>query len=119
MGMGQGAGNLQTELLLGYLITEFDANYHYEEVLDVCEMIESYSCVPLWGYSVTRMLPALYRVAYKYSTYLRYVLGLSYREINEILSKMPDDLRHRYTPENIKKHLLSIGKRELANRDTQ
>lgn len=102
MGMGQGAGNLQTELIIGYL-NKVDNNYNFSEVLNACEIIEKYYTDALWGYSVTRLLPALHRTAYKYSIALRNKYKKSYAEINEILSHMPEDLRQRYTTDNVEK----------------
>lgn len=102
MGMGQGAGNLQTELIIGYL-NKVDNKYNFSEVLNACEIIEKYYTDALWGYSVTRLLPALHRTAYKYSIALRNKYKKSYAEINEILSHMPEDLRQRYTTDNVEK----------------
>lgn len=102
MGMGQGAGNLQTELIIGYL-NKVDNKYNFSEVLNACEIIEKYYTDALWGYSVTRLLPALHRTAYKYSIALRNKYKKSYAEINEILSHMPENLRQRYTTDNVEK----------------
>lgn len=100
LGMGQGAGNLQTELIIGYLNQNQEKKYSYAPVLDGCEIIEKYSKQGLWGYSITRLLPALHKTAYKYSIVLRNNYKLSYSKIDYILSQMPEDLRQRYTPNN-------------------
>lgn len=100
MGMGQGAGNLQTELLIGYLRQNGIAKYNYPSILDACEIIDKYNQNTLWGYSVTRLLPALHKCAYKYSIALHNHYGLTYSEIDSILSNIPENLRHRYTPQN-------------------
>lgn len=99
LGMGQGAGNLQTELILGYLNQCMEKKYPYKYVLEGCEIIEKYGATNLWGYSVNRLLPALHKTAYKYAICLRNNYHLSYCEIDKILSMMPEELRHRYTPE--------------------
>lgn len=101
IGMGQGAGNMQTELVLPYLNQHYGKNYCYEEILEVCELIESLSPVSQWGYSVSRALPAIYGAAYKYSVVMRTKLGFSYPEINYVIKNMPDELKHRYTKENL------------------
>jgi 4-hydroxy 2-oxovalerate aldolase len=100
MGMGQGAGNVQTELLIPYLNTKKRGSYNFMAVLDACEIIESYWEDNLWGYSVMNLLPAISKTAYKYSSSLRKNHKLSYTEIHQILSNIPDELRHRYTVEN-------------------
>jgi len=103
LGMGQGAGNVQTELLANYLNNKWSKSYNYLPILDVCESIEKHNNENLWGYSVTNMLPAINKVAYKYSLVFRNKYGFSYRKIYEMLFNIPEDLRHRYTPENAKK----------------
>ncbi len=103
IGMGQGAGNLQTELIVGYMNNSLSGSYDMKEILKVCEIVEGYSGNSLWGYSVTRLLPALKRTAYKYALCFRNKYRLSYAEIFDLLEKMPDDMRHRYTPQGAEK----------------
>lgn len=109
LGMGQGAGNLQTEIIADYLNKNFKKTYDYTSILDVCDIIEKYCGDMLWGYSVTRLLPAIHRTAYKYAVSLRKHYGLPYREIDNILGRVPAELVHRYTPENTKKILELCG----------
>lgn len=112
LGMGQGAGNLQTELLIGYLNEKLEGRYEYGKILDACEIIERYNEQGLWGYSVTRLLPALHRAAYKYAIVLRGCYGLTYNEINDILKRMPSELRQRYTLQNALSMLKEAGLEE-------
>lgn len=99
-GMGQGAGNLQTELMADFLNKNYAKSYNLPNIFDACDVISGYNPEGMWGYSVTRMIPAIHKAAYKYATRFRNHYHLSYREINEIMSDMPEDFRHRYTPEN-------------------
>lgn len=110
-GMGQGAGNLQTEVISDYLNKSYNKKYDYEEVLKACDFVEKYNHDGLWGYSVMRLIPAVHGVAYKYAIYLRKVYGLSYVEIDkllQLLSTMSTEMQHRYSKENVSK-LLSAG----------
>lgn len=99
-GMGQGAGNLQTELITTYLMQRFNKRYQFESVLQICEEVDDYSNGELWGYSPMRLLPAIHKTAYKYAVNFRNKYRLSYKDINKILRMMPDAMRHRYTSEN-------------------
>ena len=101
-GMGQGAGNMQTELLIPYMNEYFEKNYNYEPILDVCDYLDR-EMIPanLWGYSVTRLLPALYKTAYKYALMMRNKYNISFKDINTILRDMPDDMRNRFTKGNL------------------
>jgi len=113
LGMGQGAGNLQTEIIVDYLNNNYNKKYSYQAVLQICEILEPFCTPNLWGYSVTNLLPALRHVAYKYAIVLRNKYGLSYWEINNILKNIPENLRHRYTPENTIKLLQQAGYADL------
>lgn len=109
LGMGQGAGNLQTEIIVPYLNKEYGKDYAYDSILNACEEIERYSPPGKWGYSVTRLLPALHNSAYKYSLAFRNTYGMNYVDINNVFKDMPADLRHRYTPENAELVLKGAG----------
>ncbi len=108
-GMGQGAGNLQTELIVPYLNEHFGKKYKYEPILEVCDILDI-EMIPanLWGYSVTRLLPAVYKTAYKYALVMRNKYLLSFKQMNQILRDMPDDMRNRYTKENLGQLLTTI-----------
>ncbi len=108
-GMGQGAGNLQTELILPYLNKNYEKDYNYDELLEVCEQIEPMTPIGQWGYSVSWVLPAVYNTAYKYAMVMRMKMDFSYSEINYVLQNIPSELRHRYTEANLKQVLCSLG----------
>lgn len=103
MGMGQGAGNLQTEILIDYLNKKHGGKYDINCVLKVCEIIEKFKPHDMegWGYSPLRFIPAMHKVAYKYAVEMRMKYKMSFSDINETLSGIDDEMRHRYTPENL------------------
>lgn len=104
-GMGQGAGNLQTEVIANYLNTCFDKNYIFDNILEACDMVEKFQLNKtfVWGYSPLMLIPAVHKTAYKYAVALKVQYGLTLVKINRLLSGMPDDMRHRYTQENLLK----------------
>lgn len=112
MGMGQGAGNLQTELITDYLNKNFKKEYNYNTILNICEIIETFSPKPLWGYMISTLLPAIHKVAYKYSINLRERYKLSYPKIDYLLRNIPEELRHRYTQSNLEQLLKLIEEGE-------
>jgi 4-hydroxy 2-oxovalerate aldolase len=109
LGMGQGAGNLQTEIITDYLNKHHGASYNYDAVLDACEVIDKYWKTSLWGYSLTRLLPAINNTAYKFSVAFREKYRLSFAEIHNILKNIPEKYRHRYTPDGAKELLKIFG----------
>jgi len=107
-GMGQGAGNLQTEVIANYLNTLLGKSYQFDSILEACDMVGKFRPGPKmtvegWGYSPLMLIPAVHKTAYKYAAALKVRYGLSLVEINRLLSGMPDDMRHRYTQENLLK----------------
>jgi 4-hydroxy 2-oxovalerate aldolase len=116
LGMGQGAGNLQTELFVDHMNKYCGAAYNYDSILRACEIVEKFYGRNLWGYSVTRLLPAINKAAYKFSVALRNTYELSFVDIHHILSNIPEDLRHRYTQDNTRKLLALFGYDETGKR---
>ncbi len=100
MGIGQGAGNLQTELITPHLNREYGKSYNYDMILDACEIVDMFWQESIWGYSPVYMLPAINNTAYKFAVELRHKHNLQFKEINRLLSSIPEDIRHRYTPQN-------------------
>ena len=105
MGLGQGAGNLQTEIITDYLIQTYHKLYDYGSILDACEVIDRYWVRNDWGYSVTNFIPTRHKAAYKYAISMRNRYHLTYREIDRILSEMSYDQKQRYTSQSLQKIL--------------
>ena len=107
-GMGQGAGNLATEMIVPYMNTYFGKDYKLDNILEVCDLLDR-KMLPSspWGYSLTCFLPALYKTAYKYAIMMRMGYHLPFTEINRLLRDMPDDMRNRYTSDNLTKIISS------------
>ncbi len=108
-GMGQGAGNLQTELIAPFLNEMTEKNYSMDSILNICEIVDKYTVIGKWGYSTVRMISALNKTAYKYALALRNQYGMNYVDIYRVLHEIPDEFRQRYTPENTIKILKHAG----------
>ena len=109
IGMGQGAGNMQTELVVPYLNKNYGKVYDLNKVLEVCDLLEKFRVGEMntWGYSPVRSISAIHKVAYKYAVSMKIKKNMKLSEINRVFEKMPQDLKHRYTDENLEKILLS------------
>lgn len=101
LGMGQGAGNLQTEVIVPYLNKKYDGKYDFAKILKVCDRVSEFWNDNLWGYSVAAMIPAVYGAAYKYGLALRNDQNCSYEEIANILQHIPDEMKYRFTKSNL------------------
>lgn len=106
-GMGQGAGNLQTEILVHYMNEHHGTEYQFNNILEICDLLEKYKPYEMatWGYSPVRMIPAIHKAAYKYASAMKWRHGMSLVEIHKVLSCMPEAWKHRYTAENLDKLL--------------
>ena len=102
MGLGQGAGNLQTEVIVNWLNREMHGSYVFNKILQCCEIVskvlEEKSC----GYSLPYMIPARYNAAYKYGKVLRDKYHLKYEDIDYCLSILDDNIKYRYSEKNVK-----------------
>lgn len=101
MGLGQGAGNLQTELIADYMIKKLGKSYGYDAILCACDVIDNICERKGCGYSVMHLLPAINKAAYKYGVDMRLKRGMTYKDINHVLKNMAYDLKQRYTEANL------------------
>lgn len=113
LGFGQGAGNVPTELLAFNLNNDEGYQYCFPEILKLCDEVAQYIDENLCGYSPAYMIPAAYRMAYKYGAILRKKYRLSYYEINEILSKTDESIKQRYTADNFAILCKAAGRSDL------
>lgn len=111
VGMGQGAGNMQTELAAALLNQKYEGHYDLSHVLNVCELLEKFrpGDMNAWGYSPVRAVSAIHHAAYKYAVDMRAQKHMPLSEINRVFENMPEDLKHRYTKENLDIVLKSMG----------
>lgn len=92
-GMGRGAGNLCTELILPYLNDNADGHYDILPILKILDECINpiYQKTP-WGYSTPYCIAAIHGCHPNYATYLK-SLNVSDLEIGRILSEIPADKR--------------------------
>lgn len=102
-GMGRGAGNTNTELVMDYLNRKYGKNYDIDEVLDLMDMyMKAYVSKHQWGYT----LP--YFIAGKYSSHvdnINYFLGkgnVQTKDIRRSISLMGENDRKHYHPEQLR-----------------
>lgn len=110
LGLGQGAGNLQTELLAYELNQNWDCQYDYEAILDACEVLQPYFVENVCGYSIINLLSAIHKASYKYAAELR-KYNLSFAHIHRILTQMPPEVKNTFSPVRVQLFLKELGKR--------
>lgn len=96
-GMGKGAGNLNTELLVNYLNVKHGYSYNFERLLDCIDVnLFDLSQEHKWGYSMSAMMAGIYKSHPNNIIYLLNKFRLNTTDIANILKKMSDSERQRY-----------------------
>ena len=89
MGMGRGAGNLNTELFAEYLNHFFSAKYYITALLEIVDtVLSSVYEKNYWGYSLPYYLSAIHNCHPNYASYLNDKHALTFENINEIFISM-------------------------------
>lgn len=102
-GMGKVAGNLNTELIVDFLVRKLYYDYEFEDILDILDdYIYKYSIEYQWGYSTAAMMAGVYKSHPNNIIYLTEKFRLDTKDIGKILSMIDPELRQRYDYENIK-----------------
>jgi len=97
LGMGRGAGNLNTELLAGYMNDRLGAHYDIEPLLEVIDShLEDIKRETPWGYSIAHFLSASLNCHPNYAGYLLRKKNLTVRDIKVLLEMIEPGDRVRY-----------------------
>lgn len=87
MGMGRGAGNLNTELIITYVNDCYYGDYKVEPILNLIdETISIFYQKNYWGYSLPNYLSAIYEMHPNYGTYISDKNTLTISMMKELLS---------------------------------
>ncbi|MGN0697770.1 MAG: aldolase catalytic domain-containing protein [Ruminiclostridium sp.] len=120
MGMGRGAGNLNTELFVEYLNETAGAKYRTEPILcSIDNTIVPIYMTSSWGYSLSGYLSAKYRCHQNYARFLNNKNTLTFEGMNAIFSKIEPEKRDNYDRDYIDKlytaYMSDSGKNTTEN----
>ena len=103
-GMGKGAGNLNTELIVDYLVRKRNYDYDFDAILDVIDdYIHNYHLQHPWGYSIPALMGGIYKSHPNNIIYLTEKFRLATKDIKYIISMIDPQLRMRYDYDNIQR----------------
>lgn len=103
-GMGKVAGNLNTELIVDFLVRKLNYNYETEDILDMLDdYIYKYSLEHTWGYSTAALMAGIYKSHPNNIIYLTEKFRLDTKDIGKLLSMIDPATRQRYDYDNIEK----------------
>lgn len=108
-GIGRGAGNLCTELLIQYINDNYGGNYQLIPILKIVdEQINPIFAKSPWGYSVPFYLAAINNCHPNYAKYLVDKQTVPVEMINTILKKIPENKKATYDADFIKQLYLDM-----------
>ncbi len=107
-GMGRGAGNTNTELVIQYLNRKLNAGYDIDVVLDLIDnYIDGIRYTSEWGYSIPYFLAGSYSAHVNNISYLSSKAGISSRDINFLLNRIGAVSRKRYDYDLLEKEYVN------------
>lgn len=97
LGMGRGAGNLNTELFVDYLVRNFNKNYKIQPLLDIIDnSLNKIHRENYWGYSPAHYISAIYNCHPNYSTYLAGKKNLTAKDTENIIKNIVDEKKSKF-----------------------
>lgn len=113
MGMGRGAGNLNTELFLGYLNENAGKHYDIKPLLTIIDKIlNNFYQRNYWGYSLPNYISASHNAHPNYAGYLDEKKTLTIEAMNDIFDMMDDDKKVSYDKEYIESLYLKYQEKD-------
>lgn len=114
-GMGKCAGNLNTELIVDYLVRKKGYSYKFDNILDIIDnYINKIKYKHDWGYSVPAFMAGIYQSHPNNIIYLTEKFRLNTRDIKNIICMIDKDTRQRYDYNNIEQLYIEYNE----NRDS-
>lgn len=103
-GMGKCAGNLNTELIVDYLVRKKNYDYDTDMILDAIDrylypLRKEYS----WGYSIPAFMAGIYKAHPNNVIYLTEKYRLNSKDIKYIISGIEEQTRQKYDYDNIQR----------------
>jgi 4-hydroxy 2-oxovalerate aldolase len=96
-GMGRGAGNLPTELIINYINKNIEKKYGITKILELIdEIILPIQRRSSWGYLMPYTLASINGAHPNYASFLIDKEQITIPQMAEMLGKLPDENRHRY-----------------------
>jgi 4-hydroxy 2-oxovalerate aldolase len=96
-GMGRGAGNLKTELLIDYLINNKNSNYNIYPILDIIDdFINKYYPKKNWGVNLNRFLSGRKNLHPDYAEFFDDLGLLKHQRVDSIMSKIDENYKSSF-----------------------
>ena len=119
-GMGRGAGNLPTELIMGYLNQNFGRDYDVEPLLTITDdVISRFKEKNNWGYALPYYLSGIYGVHPSYILTFMERKTLNSRDIKQLVDMISDDKRSEFDLEYAKELYNAYNNKIVDDEDSR
>lgn len=117
-GMGRGAGNLNTELFVGYLNENIETKYQLPPLLNIIdEVLNDFYQGNSWGYSLPNYISAAHNAHPNYAGYLDNRKTLTIEGMNEIFDMMDEGKKATYDKEYIEELYLKYMEKDRVQEE--
>ncbi|MBQ8896615.1 MAG: aldolase catalytic domain-containing protein [Clostridia bacterium] len=118
LGMGKGAGNLNTELFLEHLNLYFNKNYKIQPLLEVIDkVVNTIRAEFYWGYSIEYYLSSVNHCTPSYAGHFYKKHMLPVEQVAELLGMISEEKKVSFDKEYAEQLYLSFNARKHANDD--
>ena len=118
MGMGRGAGNLNTELFVEYLNENAGKKYEIRPLLTIADKILTrFYEQNYWGYSLPNYISASHNAHPNYAGYLDAKKTLTFEDMNNIFDMMDEDKKVSYDKDYIEALYLKYQEKDRVQEE--
>ena len=118
-GMGRGAGNATTELMVSYLNKKCGCHYDMDAIMDAIDIYMGYFQERFqWGYSTPYFISGLYCCHVNNIAYLLNNHRTNAKDMRLIIESMDPEDRKKYDYDLLEQKYLSIANRNIDDRPT-
>lgn len=118
-GMGKCAGNLNTELVVDYLVRKKHYHYDFEAILDIIDdYIYDIKQQEAWGYSIPAFMAGIYKSHPNNVIYLTGKYRMGAKDIGNIIFMIDEEMRQRYDYDNIERLYIEYNNGKLNDGET-
>lgn len=113
-GIGRGAGNANTELVIDYLNRHFGKSYELNEILDILDTyILAIQKDHSWGYSTPYFISGMYSVHVNNINYLLKKHNLKAKDMNIIISNIDKNAEKRYDYDKLENLVINYQSKDI------
>lgn len=117
-GMGRGAGNTPTELIIQYMNTHMDYDYNVDTFLDIIDnYMDNIRTRCTWGYSTPFFIAGCYSAHVNNIAYLMKKNSIRSKDIRYILNKIGATARKRYDYDLLEKTYIDYLKSDFNDEE--